>query len=341
MLFYLSILRDCIENGELLVEKAEPLHGDEVARIVSFYNGKGDAASIANATIILINYLSGGRGGEAAKLSFNGGRFDNESITLVMAWNEHKNSMQKPINYCFGARHELCFFFQMACYFLTLKGAHYYILSLSFNLYFPILTWNPLPPAAFSSSGSGAFVFPSLATISSTSVANKVTKIIADVKHTLKLPANSSATSLRQGAAEVLVGHSRVTFWEAVHRMGWDAERLCKIFEYIMCPMVAISIGARALAGWREPRVKIPAPQLVFLKDLSDEEKQIVLKYVIYSYYHTLLCIFTYQHSTLLIIYYSLSLLTNIHQHLLLGFVIFSSRCKVFFSSNTKRHSAT
>ncbi len=71
-----------------------------------------------------------------------------------------------------------------------------------------------------------------------------------------------SGTSLRVGATNDMLNHPTTEFFHALARGGWECSGMTKMFEYVMLNDVAVSVGGKALSGWRNSRKKVKSPSL-------------------------------------------------------------------------------
>lgn len=113
-------------------------------------------------------------------------------------------------------------------------------------------------------------MFPFLATLTG-GAANHITTCLKDLRSAVTgLPDDVCGTSLRVGAANLIVNHPSCELIHAIVRGGWDYSGLCNIFEYIQACNHLLNIAARALSGWNNPRLPTYPPRLDCIRNVEN-----------------------------------------------------------------------
>ncbi len=90
-------------------------------------------------------------------------------------------------------------------------------------------------------------------------------------------------TSLRMGSSNDIADHPQAGIYHAIMAGGWECEDLNRVFCYMMALKGPMGVAGRVLAGWPNPRVKAPTPNLHWVKMNLDSTKQGLLDDFIYD----------------------------------------------------------
>ncbi len=113
-----------INEGKSLVEKPEPIGRRLLQKMTEGLMERGDTASMLKRAA-LITYLSCGRSGEIARLSWNSVAWDYEEDCIKFHWMENKTCEEKILNFfCDSESVEIDFYNALGCYLITTEFCH-------------------------------------------------------------------------------------------------------------------------------------------------------------------------------------------------------------------------
>lgn len=209
---------------------------------------RGDRTSIVNNFILINVFYAVGRAGEAARSAWTEAYWDDELEVPVFLWNSIKTSRQEYMPFVADFEcAELCFLHALSLY-LIFGG----------------------------SQGDETWIFPDLAKLEAGGAAKRVTSI---VRKTLEfIPKYKSVaptfrgTSVRGGAANIIVNHQTTGLIYGIFRGGWSIQN--NIQEYLPLDVPNLLVGALALAGCVNTRAAYKSPRLDKIKDgMNDDER--------------------------------------------------------------------
>jgi len=224
-----------------------------------------DIDSLESCAIILINFVTVGRAGEAAFTSWKSTFYDSEDDALVLYSPMPKVMSAKHITlYNDSIDFELDPYFHLACYWIMGGGRRH--MSADSEKEFEEKEHWIFPSMALKSNPCRLVNERLRTSISSMPTAELSYDVTSVGSSPFPFNGTYSLTSLRDGAVSLILNHEALRGpMHGVCRSGHDHTNICSVFEYFWMSYVSQCQAGRALAGWANDPVKhgqIPSPDI-------------------------------------------------------------------------------
>jgi hypothetical protein len=118
-------IRDALQKGEAIVEKAIPISRETMLNILKYYFAEGRRESMEKRCAFILSYLCVGRTGEVATSCWESMYVDRDLGCLVLDWREQKTAShcQMPL-FCDAENFEFDIFHALACVLVLCYGSN-------------------------------------------------------------------------------------------------------------------------------------------------------------------------------------------------------------------------
>jgi hypothetical protein len=240
-------VRDAFQKGEAIVEKADPIARVTMLEILKYYFAEGRRESMEKRCAFILSFLCVGRTGEVAATCWESMHFDRDVGCLVLDWRERKtaNHCQMPL-FCDAENFEFDIFHALACLLVLCYG----------------------------SNTNSPFIFPSLGG-KNDRASRTIGRWLAAVSLQNPEFGDLRGTGIRSGAANFLASIDGIELHHIILRGGWSFKSICTVFEYLLSLLTTLSVGGRALSGWKSIK-KGAFPPRIDVLFLNNEDRELL-----------------------------------------------------------------
>jgi len=262
-----AIVKRVFESGEMLMESSLPIGRKLLQKIIHALWKCHDIDSLEAAPILVYNYATVGRAGEAAFSSWRTAFYDYDECAAVLYCPMPKVTSAKHITlYNDGEYYELDAYFHLSCYWIIGGGKHHIsAFEEEEHWIFPSMALKSHPGKRLNER-----LRHGLSSIIRAPITYKTTSIGSG---STCFNGNYTLTSLRDGAITFLMNNDDLHGpMHAVNRSGHDHTNICSVFEYYWLSYTQQCQAGRALAGWSGKALKhggVPFPDISVLGEDS------------------------------------------------------------------------